>query len=350
MKKILIVKTSALGDIVHVFPSVRFIKEQFPDASIDWVVEKKNGALVTFNPYVNRAIEIDTQGWRQGWRKNLVWRSIQAFLKELRKEHYDLVLDFQANLKSGLITGLARGKLKVGFDWNSVSEKPNLLFTHRHTAIKSGLNAREEYLALAEEGLGIAAKSFPEGTLLNLGREDLEKLRQFCEKKEPLKHIMVCPGSLWPNKKVLKEDLSAFLQKIPESKFWFLYGSVQEKLEAEAFCKSLENSEILGGLSFPLLQHLMREMSLVIAMDSFPLHLAGEAGTATFSIFGSSSSHKFKPLGHPSFQGKCPYGQTFVRRCPKLRTCKTGACIHHLPENALYHAFLVEKNSSHLLQ
>lgn len=334
MKKILIVKTSALGDIVHVFPSVRFIKECFPEVAIDWVVEKKNAMLVTSNPYVNRAIEIDTKGLR----KNLAWRGIKNFIQELRKDPYDLVVDFQGNLKSGILTGLARGHLKVGFDWNSVSEKPNLLFTHRHVAIKRGLNAREEYLALAEAGLGIKATSFPEGTLLKLGSADLEKLRAFQKQKEPMNHVMVCQGSLWPNKRVLKEDLSAFLQKIPGCKFWFLYGSEQEKQDAEALKNSVENSEVLGGLSFPLLQHLMKEMSLVISMDSFPLHLAGEAGVPTFSIFGASASHKFMPLGptHHAFQGECPYGQTFARRCPKLRTCATGACIHHLPQDALY--------------
>lgn len=128
MKKILIVKTSALGDIVHIFPSVRFIKEHFPEATIDWVIEKKNAMLVTSNPHVNRAIEIDTKGLR----KNLAWKEIKTFIKDIRKDAYDLVLDFQGNLKSGIITGLAKSPLKVGFDWNSVSEKPNLLFTHRY--------------------------------------------------------------------------------------------------------------------------------------------------------------------------------------------------------------------------
>lgn len=336
MKKILIVKTSALGDIVHVFPSIRFIKEQFPNVSIDWVVEKKNALLVSSNPYVNRSIEFD--------RKNF---SFKGFLKDLRKEYYDLVIDFQGNLKSGLMTGFSRGALKVGFDWNSVSEKPNLLFTHLHAAIKPGLNAREEYLSLAEQALGIKAKSFPEGTLLNLPNEDLEKLHVF---RSNQKQIMVCPGSLWPNKKASQNDLTAFLKKIPDTKFWLLYGSEQEKREAEDLSLSLKNSATLGGLSFPLLQHIMKEMDLVIAMDSFPLHLAGEAGVPTFSIFGASSSHKFKPLGHPAFQGECPYGQTFVRRCPKLRTCKTGACIHHLPENALFHSFSLDQNSFHPLQ
>lgn len=333
VKKILIIKASALGDIVHVFPAVRLIKEHFPDASIDWVVEKRNASLIQSNPYVNHAIEIDTKNWR----KTFAWKEIQCFIKELRKEAYDVVIDFQGNLKSGLITGLARGELKVGFDWNSVSEKPNWLFTHRHVAISPGLNAREEYLALVELGLGIRAEGFPQGTMLNLEREDAKKLGEFQEKKEPLRHILVCHGSQWPNKRATKEDLVQFLNQISGCKFWFLFGNEQEKQDADVLKRGVENGEIIGNLSFPLLQHLMKEMSLIIAMDSFPLHLAAEAGVPTFSIFGASSADKFKPLGtiHHAFQGKCPYGQTFVRRCPILRTCKTGACIHNLPQEEL---------------
>jgi heptosyltransferase I len=340
-KKILIIKTSALGDIVHVFPSVRFIKETFPECQIDWVVEKRNAPLIHSNPYVDRTIEIDTKKWR----KILAWQDIRTFIQELRKESYDFVFDFQGNLKSGIVTGLSRGKLKVGFDWNSVFERPNWFFTHRHVASRHDRNVRLDYLALVEAGLGIQSKTIPEGTLLNLESEDLEKLQQFREKKEPLKHILVCPGSQWPNKRVLKEDLQQFLHKISTHvKFWFLYGSEQEKKDAEILKGEVENSEVLGDLSFALLQHVMREMDLVIAMDSFPLHLAAEAGVPTFSIFGASSSYKFKPLGsmHHAFQGQCPYGQTFVRRCPKLRTCKTGACIHHLKEQELFLAFSVE--------
>lgn len=339
--KILVVKTSALGDIVHVFPAIHLIKEHFPHALIDWVVEKKNVSLVASNPYINRAIAVDTQGWRRSYSL----KEVGAFIKDLRQEKYDLVLDFQGNLKSGLITGLSKGHLNVGFDWNSVSEKPNWFFTNRHAKIQPGLNAREEYLALVEKGLGIKPIA-PKGTLLNLNPEDSEKLLHFQARKEPLRHIMVCPGSLWPNKKALKEDLSCFLRKIPHAKYWFLYGNAQEKQEAVALSSSVEQGEVIGELSFSLLQHVMKEMSLVIAMDSFPLHLAGEAEVPTFSIFGASASQKFAPLGkiHRSFQGECPYGQTFVRRCPYLRTCKTGACIHSIPENALYQAFSLGEN------
>jgi heptosyltransferase I len=337
MKKILVIKASALGDIVHIFPSIRFIKEHFPDASIDWVVETRNASLVKSNPYVNRSIEIDTKKWR----KDLDWKEIFSFVKELRKERYDVIFDFQGNLKSGMVTGLARGELKAGFDWNSVSEKPNWFFTNRHAAIQPDLNAREEYLALVEHGLGLKAESFPGGTMLNLGIEDSEKLRIFREKKEPLRHVLVCHGSQWPNKRALKEDLSQFLSQIPGCKFWFLYGNEQEKQDAEALSHSVENGSAIGNLSFSLLQHLMKEMSLVIAMDSFPLHLAAEAEVPTFSIFGASSCDKYKPLGliHHSFQGQCPYGQIFVRRCPLLRTCKTGACIHGLPVGELLRDF-----------
>jgi len=83
-------------------------------------------------------------------------------------------------------------------------------------------------------------------------------------------------------------------------------------------------------------------MQLVIAMDSLPLHLAGTTNTKTFSFFGPSSSAKFMPMGeqHHAFQGSCPYGKVIQRRCPIIRTCKTGACLRGISSDTLFDAFL----------
>lgn len=340
MVKFLIIKTSALGDIVHVFPSIRLIKNHFPEATIDWVIEKRNASLATSNPYVDRVIEVDTKKWKKSLFSS--WNEIKASIKSLKAQNYDFVFDFQSNLKSGVMTALAKGKKKVGFGWSTVAERPNLLFTNQHVNPIPGRNIRLDYLSLVEEGLGI--KGDLQGTLLKLEAEDALKLKEFRERKDPLKHILVCQGSQWPNKRASKEQLGQLLQQIQglyPCKFWFLYGSEQEKIEAELLSGSVAKGEVLGNLSFSLLQHTMKEMDTVLAMDSFPLHLAAEANVPTFSIFGASSSYKYQPLGklHHSFQGTCPYGQTFTKRCPILRSCKTGTCIKNLAQEELFQAF-----------
>jgi heptosyltransferase-1 len=316
--KILIIKTSALGDIVQTFPAVQCIKQAVPDACIDWVVEKSCRSLVEAHPLVNQAHVVDTKKWR----KKFSWKEIKASIQAIRATNYDVVFDFQGNVKSGIIMGLARAKTKVGFGRKSVPEFPNLLFSNMKVDPRTGNNIREDYMALVEAWSG--RKGAFEKTLLKVN-----------ETEAPLDgpNIMVCPGSNWDNKKLPRPKLLELLQQY-EGTFWIIQNSPEEKKEAEAIQKELKTAHVMNSLSLPALQQKMLQMDLVIAMDSLPLHLAGEAGVPTLSVFGPSLAAKYKPLGtiHQSIQGTCPYGRTFPKRCPILRTCPTGACIKDLPK------------------
>lgn len=339
MVKILIVKTSALGDIVHLFKTVQFIKKISPDCQIDWVVEQGGASLVKAHPMVNAPIILNTKDWR----KNFALKEAFKFIKNLRKTPYDVVLDFQGNTKSGLITLFSKAKLKVGFGKKSVSEKLNLLCTHLHFDPEFGLNARDEYLALVEGWSKQKAPPLP-NTFLNLTPEEKQKLTTLKSKKAVSRNIMVCPGSMWPNKQMTQETMQELLKRIDNNiscKFWLVYGSPQEKLICEFIQQALKEAEVCEKLSLPLLQHWMGEMDHVIAMDSLPLHLAAEAGRPTFSVFGASAAKKFAPAGklHVAYQGSCPFGKTFVRRCDILRTCESGACIHNLSPDVLFHHY-----------
>jgi heptosyltransferase-1 len=249
---------------------------------------------------------------------------------------YDAVLDFQGNTKSGFITFLSKSALKMGFGVKTVSEKPNLLFTHIKIDPPSGQNIRLDYMALAEAWVGAKHASL-QTTFLRLRPDEQEALSKFTPSKDK-KNVMVCPGSKWPNKALSQGALQDFLLQMETAfvcKFWLVYGTAAEKQVCESL--KLGDCEICKPMSLPLLQHWMRQMDQVIAMDSLPLHLAAEAGTPTFSVFGASSAKKYQPLGahHKSFQGSCPYGKTFDKRCAILRTCTTGACIHSLTAQVL---------------
>lgn len=255
------------------------------------------------------------------------------------------MFDFQGNTKSGLIAFCVKSPEKIGFGSTTVSEKPNLLFTNRTFNPLPGQNTRFEYLHLAESW---AHKKHVEikTTLLKLTPEEKQKLASL--NKSPNKqNIMICPGSNWPNKVLTEDTLQALLHKIEETtptKFWLIYGTEQEK----GVCARLQlkDRQICEKMSLPLLQNWMKQMDKVIAMDSLPLHLAAEAGTPTYSIFGASSASKYQPLGsqHIAYQGTCPYGKTFARRCDILRTCPTGACIHDLKPNTLFDHYSLHVN------
>lgn len=345
--KVLIVKTSALGDIIQTYPVIDYIKQRFPHAHIDWVVEERCRELVERHPSIRSALCLNTKQWRQGLfsRNNSSLNEIKAFRKRLRNEQYDVVFDLQGNIKSGLITSQAYSKDKVGFAFKSAPEWPNTFFTNQRYNPPKGQNIRADYLYLVKSYFALKPnKLLPripadqKKMLLRLSLEEQASLLKITQNPalQGLKKVLVCPGSAWRNKQMTLEALETFLkqvQKLLNCVFILVWGTEEERALAEHLQQHFgEKALLTERLSLPALQSLMAEMNLIIAMDSLPLHLAGSTGVPTFSIFGASSGHKYCPSGNQNtfFQGSCPYGMTFEKRCSQLRTCQTGACIRSL--------------------
>lgn len=333
--KILIVKTSSLGDIIQAFPVLDELHRRFPTAQIDWAVEALFAPIVAAHPLVHRAIPLDMKR-----RKNLY-----AALKELRKESYDLVFDLQGNCKSGLITALSRGKTKVGYDFHSVREWPNILATHVRFFVSKEQNVRLYYLQLLEKFFKTPLSTEIEGVRFKIEESEQQKVAAILAQVPPGMKILVCPGSKWANKQLKKETWIAFLQKIEDASFFFSWGDEAERKLSETIAQELKHAYLVEKLPLPTWQNLMNEMDLVIAVDSSALHLCGTTKTPSFSIFGPTSSSVFKPIGekHLAFQGPCPYGRTFDKQCPILRNCPTGACIKEIDPENLFKYFQLHK-------
>lgn len=339
--KIVIIKTSSLGDIIQTFPVIDYLRSQIPQVSIDWVVEAPFSALVSSHPHLNTVVTIETKVWRKRPFSKTSFQSVKASLKKLRQERYDVAIDLQGNTKSGIILGVTRANEKIGFASDSLAEWPNRLFTRTRYSVPKGKSIREDYLSIAEAHFGKRMESFKETPVILKLQED-EKLyletikKSLCDKYR----VMVCPGAAWPTKQVTSELLCQFLRTLLQRRpceIFLTWGTEQEKKIAQQIHSHFrETSRIFPRLSLPLLQNTMAEMDLVIAMDSLPLHLCGLTKTPTFSFFGPSAASKYQPLGsqHSSLQGSCPYGITFEKRCPRLRTCETGQCMHSFQESS----------------
>lgn len=341
LMKFLIVKTSSLGDILQSFPVVEYLRKKFPEAQIDWVVERAGAALLSAHPDLHRVIIIDTNAWGDAPFSFETWRLVRKFYPELRETEYDVLFDLQGNIKSACITACAKAKEKVGFDWASAREKLNFLATSKRYYVAAQGNIRLRYLQLVQQYFEDTSPFEPSKTLLKLTAEESERLDAFSLGPSPL---MVCFGSRWQNKRLPDETLEQFLALLEESEhpaFLFVWGGEEERLLAERLTKRFPGSQSIGELSLPLWQALMQRVDSVIAMDSASLHLCGTTSTPSFSCFGPSSAEVYRPLGvlHHSIQGSCPYGRTFDKHCPILRSCPTGACLRSLTPEALLRAF-----------
>lgn len=343
MQQFLIVKTSAIGDVIQSFHIVDYLKNRFPNSSIDWVVEKGIAPLLKAHPHLDRVLEVDTKLWRRAPLKH--FGAITSFKRELRKKNYDALFDLQGNTKSGLVCCLAKARKKVGYSWGCVAEKPNYFSTNVHLAVPQEGSIRNRYLGLVENFLGKEEDYCDEGILLNLTPSEESGLQRLAHLGFQRPRLMICFGSNWENKMLSQNTLKAFLHLINEQLapcFFFIYGNDREKKIAEGLEKEFAgSSHAVGELTLPLWQRFMSLVEGVITMDSASLHLCGTTSTPSFSLFGPSSAAVYKPLGeiHCSFQGTCPYGIQFDKRCPNLRTCETGACLKEVSADLLFHHF-----------
>jgi heptosyltransferase-1 len=353
MQKFLIIKTSSLGDIIQTFPTANYLRQKFPTATIDWVVEYPFSELVAANPDIKEVIVVNTKQWRKNFWSVQTWKEMGEVKRKIRGKDYDVIFDVQGNGKSGLITFFSIGKAKVGFGWKTVHEKLNLLFTNQKFNPQTKANIRDDYLGVVQAFFNDNTPFLPITHTLKLSLEQQALLEGVHKKmstlKSPQPKIMVCPGSAWPNKQLTQEALLDFLHRLHKYAsplFVLVWGSRAEQEWAQVIHQDFPvGSLLMERLPLPVLQNLMDEMNLVIAMDSLPLHLAGTTRAATFSIFGPSLAQKFKPQGiqHAALQGQCPYNRQFEKRCPILRSCPTGACIKTLTGDAVFNSFLAQK-------
>jgi heptosyltransferase-1 len=263
----------------------------------------------------------------------------------LRSETYKWVFDIQGNTKSGVLTYLSRGDVKVGFDVSSVREWPNILATKIRFSVPKQMNIRLQYISLIRQFFQKSEGDYEfQGVQFIISDSQEKMIRSYFDSlSRPI--VMVCPSSKWTNKQLRIETLVGFLkliQKDIQPSFLLVWGSLEEREYCELVQKQCKKSHVLKTrLEIPTWQYLMNQMDLVIAVDSSALHLCGTTNVPSFSIFGPTVSEIFKPPGksHFAFQGQCPYGKVFLKQCPVLRSCPTGACMRDITADTLYKAF-----------
>ena len=159
MPKILLVKTSSMGDVIHNLPVVSDIHQRFPGATVDWVVEESFAQIPALHPGVRKTIPVALRRWRTSLMHPGTRQEVGAFHAALRGEAYDYVIDTQGLLKSALITRCARGR-RAGYDWQSAREPLSALFYDRSFRVEKALHAVERNRRLAGLALAYEAQSF----------------------------------------------------------------------------------------------------------------------------------------------------------------------------------------------
>jgi heptosyltransferase-1 len=155
MRKILLIKTSSLGDVVHALPAVSDIARHCPDIAVDWMVEESFSAIPALHPGVRRIIPVATRRWRKALLSRDTWHELASLRRLLRDGAYDLTIDLQGLIKSALLGWLAPAH-HTGYTWSSAREPWATLAYQEKFSIPWGLHAVERNRLLTAQVLGYA--------------------------------------------------------------------------------------------------------------------------------------------------------------------------------------------------
>src|SRR4051794_34030835 len=161
MPDILFIKTSSLGDVIHNMPAVAEARTKRPDARFAWVVEEAFAPLVRLHPAVEEVVEVASRRWRSALSRVATWREATRFASALRSRRYDVVIDTQGLIRTGIIARLARGD-RHGYDAESIREKMAAQFYDVRHHVDRGLHAIERNRRLTGLVLGYAADGPPD--------------------------------------------------------------------------------------------------------------------------------------------------------------------------------------------
>jgi heptosyltransferase I len=293
--RILIVKLGAIGDVVHTLPALAALRRAMPSAHLAWVVERGGAAkLLQDNPAIDELIEVDTRGWRKDLLGNQTRTAIKSSLSKLRG--FDVALDFQGLLKSGMMAWLSRAPRRIGFDKQALREPASAyLLTERVTVDDDDHIIKKNLQLVAHLGVAIdGAYKFPLGISLT------EK--QFAEQQISARGgnvAIINPGGGWPTKLWNVAGFAEIADRLWDAYGWrsvVTYGPGEEALANSVIAHS--RSGAVESLDSTLKQFfaLAEQAKLFIGGDTGPLHLAAAAGTPIVGIYGPTPARRNGPF------------------------------------------------------
>ncbi len=300
-KKFLLIRVSSLGDVVHALPALSMLRANHPSAHIAWLVEEPYRDLLFDNPDLDEIIVIRTRYWRKNWTLK-TFGEIRDTIALLRERQFDVALDLQGLIKTGLIAFLSGARLRMGLHRKNCREPLNALFTNKKASfISKGSHVVDISLNLIR--LSGGTKPTPQPHPLEVPEEIREKVAMFFKENPELKTrsiAVVNPGAGFPTKLWKLDRFAKLADRIARElglNILLAWGP-GEKPMAEKIADSMtEKSWIAPKTSIQESIALFGHTALMISCDSGPLHLCAGMGMPTVSIFGPTDPVRNGPYG-----------------------------------------------------
>lgn len=332
MENILVVKLSAIGDVIHALPVSYAIKEQYPEAHLTWVVEQAAYAILADNPCIDELILFEKAKFRSigGFL-----REIGPFRRRLRTRRYDASLDLQGLFKSAAIAWNAGAKLRIGTA--NMREGAHLVSRPVRGAHAEG-HIVERYLDVARAlGCRVGEVRFPVSvsdrdrmaadTLL--AREGVQEGRPF---------VAFAVGANWPNKRWPVEHFAALADRLYHAHYVpvLVGGGRLDETLAEDILRASEIPPVnlVGRTNLKQLAHVFTRAALVLGGDTGPVHLAAGLRVPTVMLMGPTDANRNGPYGQlqNAIEVDRPCRGCWKRACPKGLDCLAAISVDAVAE------------------
>jgi len=316
VKNILIIKPSALGDIVHSLPFLAVIKKKFPNAKIDWVVAFGLHKFLEGHPMINRLWIIKKDQWKKPGNLNHTLKEINELKKGLKASEYDVSIDLSGLLRSGIITWFSKAGIKLGF--KESDEGSSLFYTHKiHGSMN--IHAIDRYLEIAKfMGCSIDKIDYPFApydpcpSILKELPEDFVVMSPSAGK----------PANRWQAKKFGRLAAKLLLPTV-------VIASLGEaKIAREVVAHSNGKAISVAGMTgLKELVALIGRASFFVCNDTGPMHIAAALNVPAFAIFGPANPLRTGPYGtiHTVIQRKMDCAPCYAKQ-----PCSHFRCMNEL--------------------
>jgi 3-deoxy-D-manno-octulosonic-acid transferase/heptosyltransferase-1 len=318
---ILIVKLSAIGDVIHTLPSLAALRRCYPQAHISWVVEEAAADLLLDHPMLDRVLVSRRKSWvrdlREGRDRTAVLHEIGGFLRTLRDHPYEIVIDFHGLLKSAILVYLSRGRRKLGYD--SLQEGSGLILNEKIPE-DMGKHAVERYLDFPRHlGCDTSRPEFP----IALQDAHFKRVRELLAAKTvdtTRGFVAVSPVAYWETKLWDETKFAAVCDRIVRElglPVVFTGESPEGPISRIRSLMQAPSASAAGETSLRELAALYKKAAVLLTTDSGPMHLAAAVGTPVVALFGPTSPERTGPYGE---------GHVVIRKNMDCSPCFRKAC------------------------
>ncbi len=295
--RILIIKLSAIGDVVHTLPAAAMLKRLLPEAHIGWVVERRASAILHGSPVIDELIELDTRTWRKSFFQKTTGAAMQEQLHRLRGK-FDIAIDFQGLMKSGLVAKASNAPRRIGFTTAELREKASHIFYTEQVSTSSVRHIIDKNLALTNSLLPAPVSSKDYEFPIAISPEDEQYIAEQVTTRAD-SFAILNPGGGWVTKLWSAEKFGAVADWLWQEYgmvSFVTYGPGEEHLAQSVAEQSRQKAAIPLASTLKQFVALARRARLFIGGDTGPLHIAAACRTPIVGLYGPTLPERNGPF------------------------------------------------------